>query len=367
MKILFLNIYSGINRRGAESFTNELANRLGRNNSVTLFQAGNQSSKQTVEIKTFNMNVQQPQETLPDSRIGKVQKRLFLDSANRSVLLFTLKTIPLILRSAFELLIPINGFWQLLLLKLFQPFKRYKILVIGNSGPGWDERFNLYLKPDVFVATTEPSAAWAKKIAPWTSVEYIPYAIDKNIFSDAEKVNLNLSEPIILCPSALVTYKRVELAIKAVAHLNRGSLLVLGQGPLKEDLEKKGKQLLGKRFRLMSVPYNEMPKYYKACQLVTLPSSPQENSPMVFLESLAAGKLVVTTDNPRSRWMLEGAGFYCNPEDVDDYALSIERALNENNSVEAKRNIKDARMKFNWEKVVSKYEFIIIKDNDIKK
>src|SRR5690606_11826382 len=92
------------------------------------------------------------------------RKRWFVDEAGLEILKFSLSHIKTIWKEKPDWVIPMNGFWQLLILKCIQPVLGYKILITGHSGPGWDERWNLYLKPDVFVASTGPAAEWAKSV-----------------------------------------------------------------------------------------------------------------------------------------------------------------------------------------------------------
>lgn len=335
MKIAFLNLYSGINNRGAESFSHELANRLRKNHEVKILRG--------VDYKT---PIFQPTHT------GSILKLLFLDRAALSVLIFTLKIFSELWRGNYDWLVPMNGFWQVLLCKLV--FKS-KILITGHSGPGWDEKWNLWFKPDVFVATTEPTAKWAKKISPWTKVVTIPYGIDIEKFAKAKPVSLNLEGPIILCPAASVEYKRVDLTIKAVAKMNNASLLYLGSGPLLPELKVSGEKSLGNRFLNLAVPYEEMPKYYAACDLVTLPSSSQENSPMVFLEAMAAGKLTVTTDTSRARWILGEAGVFVDPADVSAYSRALEEALRINDL----KRVSSQADKYSWNKIIIDYDRLL--------
>lgn len=344
MKIAFLNLYGGSVIRGAETFTQSFSIKLEKKHDVTWYKG---------------YSIKSPLHQFTGNLLQRLKKRLFIDQANLEVLTFTLKQLKDIYKRNFDIVIPINGFWQVLLLKILQPFTHYKILITGHSGPGWDERFNLYLKPNIFIATTKPTLTWAKKTAPWTRSKLIPYGIDVDRFKNVNPVEINLRKPIILCPSALVPYKRIDLAIKATAKLESASLLVLGKGVLENDLEKMGKQLLGNRFQLKSVSYDRMPSYYKSADIVTLPSSPQENSPMVFLESLAANKLVVTTNTQRNHWMLGKAGIYCNPENLDDYTNALRRVLEKKNDQAAYGLIEKELKKFSWTSVASDYHDIL--------
>ncbi|MBI3559341.1 glycosyltransferase [Candidatus Gottesmanbacteria bacterium] len=203
------------------------------------------------------------------------------------------------------------------------------------------------------MATTEPTALWAKKTCPWTKIITIPYGIDG--YKNIKPVKLNLEKPIFLCPAAAVEYKRVDLAIKALAKLGKGSLLYLGTGPLLPALNALGKKLLGKRYLNLTVSYEEMPKYYAAGDVVTLPSSSQENSPMTFLEAMASGKITVVTDAPRPRWILGEAGIYVDPTDITAYAAALQQAINFKN----KKVISLQVQKYSWQKIVPLYEDLL--------
>lgn len=349
IKIAFFNLYSGINNRGAESFVHELARLLAEKHQVDFYSGGVMSIKNVQNI-ILSTKITQPVHDL------NILKLLFLDRASIAVLVFSLKAFLRLWRGNYDWIIPINGFWQVLLCKIINIFRGSKILITGHSGPGWDERWNLYLKPDVFAATTQPSAQWARKACPWTKVVTIPYGIDIETFSKAKPVKLGLERPIILCPAAAVPYKRVDLAIRAVSKLKKGSLLHLGTGPLLGEIREIGERLLGKkRFLSQAVGYENMPEYYAACDIVTLPSSPQENSPMVFLEAMAAGKMTVTTDAPRPRWILGGAGIFIDPENTSAYAKALGEALSKKDEEIVKRQAE----KYAWARILTEYDKLI--------
>lgn len=337
MKIAFLNLYGGINNRGAESFAHELADRLGKFHEVKVFRGID-----------YGVLAVQPTNNLT------ILKLLFLDGAAISVLRFSFKIFGELWRGNYDWIVPMNGFWQVILCKLI--FKS-KILITGHSGPGWDEKWNLWLKPDVFVATTEPTAKWAKKVSPWTNVVRIPYGVDIAKFVRAKPVGLDLERPIVLCPAAAVPYKRIDLAIRAMGKLEKGSLLHLGTGPLLTEIKKLGSEILGsKRFRNITVEYEDIPSYYAACDLVTLPSATQENSPMVFLEAMAAGKMVVTTPNPRSEWILGSMGQYVDPENIGEYAAALKIGLE-------KKVSKNEIARFSWDNIARNYLDLLRKMN----
>lgn len=356
MKITFINLYSGSNNRGAESFTHELAERLAPSHVVKFYSAAPVKSFQRVKNIEIKSKTVPPSEILPANSIRALFKLLFLDPPAISVLVFSLKVLPKIIRDKPDIIVPMNGFWQVVMCKIVQIVTGSKILITGHSGPGWDEKWNLYLKPDVFVATTGPTGEWAKKNCSWTKIVLIPYGVDINKFMNARYVKLNLEKPIVLCPAAAVEYKQVPLAIEAVSAMEKGSLVHLGAGPERDKISDLGLKKLGsRRFLTKQVSTEEMPAYYQAADIVTLPSSFQENSPMVFLEAMATGKFVVTTDAPRPRWILGPAGRYIDPQDTQQYS----QILSDSARIKDNTDVKKQAEKFSWDKIIVEYEKLI--------
>jgi len=354
MKIAFLNLYTGVNKRGAESFSDGLATKLAENHHVTFFMGGHPTGKEKYKVVQLESFIAQPSDSFKGGLLQKMAKRVFLDRSNLAVLLFSIKAFPYLWKGKFQVMRPINGFWQVVICKIIKFFRGGKIIIRGASGPGWDERWNLYLKPDLFVATTPETAAWAKRTCPWTTVEMLPLAVDVEKFSHAKSCKLDLEHPFVLCNAAADSYKRVDFAIKAVAKLPKGSLIHLGEGPQKQEIIKLGSELLGKkRFLSTSVPYDEVPQYYKAADVVVFPSKQQESFGMVLLEAMAAGKMVVATDTSKTRWILGPAGIFVDPENIEEFSKGIEKAL----KVKAdSKEIQNHFEKFTWDTVANEYE-----------
>ncbi len=344
MKIAVLNLYSDLVNRGAESFISDFVTEISKKHGVKLF------SGRDAEINDPAL----PQQGFYGSFIQNFRKRLFIDPANIQVLWFSLKIFPDLVKNKYDLLIPVNGFWQVILCHMVKLLSGGKILITGHSGPGWDERWNLLLKPDVFVASTPELAVWAKKSAPWVRVEVIPYGIYIDQINKARPTKFKLDRPVILCPATLVPYKRVDLAIWAVSKLSKGSLIVLGDGPLKTEIKSLGEKLLGKRFKLDYVDRQTARSYFVSCDIVTLPSDRQESFATVTIEALAAGKPQVVTDLPRRRWTLGEAALYVDPSDTDAYASALLDCQKISASVIAKQ-----AKKYSWHKISAQYEAVL--------
>lgn len=262
-----------------------------------------------------------------------------------------------IIKGRYDIVIPINGRLQSLKVFLGRIIGKYKILISGHSGIGRDDIWNIVVaKPDIFVALTDYMANWARKLAWGSKVVKISNGIDLDKFSpDGEKMRLGLPRPIILSVGALVWYKHHEKVIEAVSKLGRGSVLIVGEGPLKDELKKMGEEKLGKRFMLTSSKYEEMPKVYRACDLFTLPSWDREAFGIVYLEAMACGLGVVAPDDCARREIVGEAGLFTKVTNSVAYANVLKEALNIDWTSKARQQAE----KFSWDKIAKDYEKVM--------
>lgn len=310
MRIVFLNRYQNNIERGAETFVKELAFRL--------------SSKNTVDI-------------LSGKDADSVQK---------------------VLAGKYDIVIAVNGRWQSLKFSIARLIGRYKLLITGHSGIGRDDIWNITVaRPDVFIALTSHMAGWARNWTWGTKVVKIPNGIDLEKFQlGGEKIDLKLEKPIILSVGALTWYKHQEKIISAMAKISRGSLLLVGKGEKKQELEAMGKELLGNRFRIDSFCYQDMPKVYRSCDLFSLPSWDREAFGIAYLEALASGLGVVAPNDASRREIIGNAGLFTNVDNPSEYAKSIDEAL----SIKWLEKARDQAAKFSWEEIAERYEDLML-------
>lgn len=306
MKIAILSRHQKKLERGAEVFVKELALRLSQNHQIDILSGGD---------------------------------------AN---------TISRILAGHYDIVIPINGRLQSLKVSLARFVGKYKVLISGHSGRGWDDIWNIAVcRPDVFVALTEDMATWAKKWAWGNKVVKISNGIDLSKFSpNGEKIEIDLPRPVILSVGALVWYKHHEMVIEAVSRMQKGSVLIVGAGPLKIDLQKKGEEMLPNRFMIMEASNEDMPKIYRSADLFTLPSWDREAFGIVYLESLASGLGVVAPNDRTRKEIIGDAGILVDVENQEKYAEAIRQALDMKWGTKPRQQAE----KFSWEKVAKEYE-----------
>ena len=356
MKIALLHFYSGLVTRGTETFVHELANTLADENQVVVFQAGDplkSARYQTSKIGAFTYRGNSS--LLPETH---TIKRLFLDPPKLKQLLFTIQCLPELLRLKPEIIYPTDSGWQALICSILARLTGAKLVISGHSGPGWDDRWNLLVKPHLFVAFTKHQLRWGQKTTIWQQQFcVIPSGVDLTRFKYAgKKFPASLEKPIILMVAASTPAKRVEQGIRAVSCLKSGSLLLLGQGPLDERINKLGYGLLGeKRFFHTTANPEKIPEYYRAADVFALCSESREAFGTVYLEALATGLPIVATDDESRREILANcAVFVKNVDDEHEYARAITKALKHRPRFR-ERALSRAK-KFTWDKIGNSYQ-----------
>lgn len=329
MNVAFLSFYSGLVERGVERIVKELSTELRSYCTVDVYDAD------SVDFKKSN--------------IASSTSKFFLDRQSRAVFLATKNLLPQLRKRHYDIIVPWNNRWQLLLTKMFTPSR---IVAIGQSGIGWDDRFSLYTFPSHFVGLTTFQSDWAHSVNPFVPISTISNGVRLSTFtSKGLKFPLSLPRPIIASVGALTSFKRHDLAIRAVSKLQKGSLVIVGKGEEYESLNSMGKELLGDKFSIISVPFSDMPKFMRSIDLLTFPTSPVESFGLVLLEAMASNIPIVTTNDPIRKEIVSNAGYFVDPTQITNYSKAIESAL----ETPWKTIPRDRAMQFSWKDIAQDY------------
>jgi glycosyltransferase involved in cell wall biosynthesis len=336
MKIAFLNIYQGKVGRGAETFIKELSQRLAVDFKVDVI-AGNKGA-------------------FPR---WPVLWRFFLDPTGLNILLFTIKSVPQLWKNKYDIVIPSNGGWQVLIVRLITWLYGGKVVVSGQSGIGWEDRVNLWSFPNYFVGTSSRAVNWAKRVNPLVKSVYIPNGVDtKRFVPQCTPHNINLERPIILCVSALTKSKNIDLVIRAVSMIDNISLLVVGDGYLKDEINYLGRRLLNNRFELKTFSHDQMPGVYGCADVFVMVSSEREAFGIVYAEAMASGLPVVARNDEQRREIVGNGGILVdNPENVDELAQALRRAIATTWGDKPRKQAE----KFDWKKIAMQYKQLLLK------
>ena len=351
MKIAFLSFYSGRIDRGVEVATSALAKELSKAHLVTLFQAGERIVPEVQTLRTA-INVNWQRANMSNSWLRKI----YLDYWSRKIAWFTLRCLPNLFRNKYDVIIPTNGGWQVVLIRIVTWIMGKKMVIQGNAGIGFDDFFQLHCFPNYYIAISPAGFRWAKQFAPWTKKTYIPYGVDVSLFKKAQAFTTSLQKPIVLCVAAFIAYKQIELLIKAMEFVPQASLLIIGNGPLEQKLVALGKKILGTRFQLITnVNRNQLIGYHKSAVVFSLPSHRSEGLGIVYIEAMAAGLPVVAPDDHNRREIIGDAGVFVNPVNSEEYAKGLQLALIKNFEDKPLRQAE----KCAWGKIVKQYEEIL--------
>jgi teichuronic acid biosynthesis glycosyltransferase TuaC len=160
---------------------------------------------------------------------------------------------------------------------------------------------------------------------------------------------LGVAGPLIVTPGALIPRKGQSIAIDAVGRIPGATLLVVGDGPDRGALEQQAARLkLTDRIRFLgNRPHAEMPALLAAADVTLLPSA-SEGLANVWVESIACGTPVVTTDIPGAAEAVDGpqAGRLV-ARDPAAAALAVEELLARPPLPD---DVRRSAEKFSWEK-----------------
>jgi len=165
----------------------------------------------------------------------------------------------------------------------------------------------LYRRADCVIVSSPPLADHSTLVSHARRVAVIPFGVDlarhepgrADRAAVAARVRA-LPGPRLLFVGRLVYYKGVDVLIHALARC-RGSLVIVGEGPLRGELEALAhRRGLGARVVFAGrVSDDDLPAYYEAADVFVLPSTAKtEAFGVVQAEAMAAGLPVVSTDLP---------------------------------------------------------------------
>lgn len=386
-KIAMIAPYIGVVNRGAETFVIELAKKMRPLFDVNVFAMGEHAEIKDMTVKVpvvlpvwlkSYQNCVNKLQVLASAGSGVRQKNGLL-KIFRPLVRFIAKAVYHVIyrlqwalpseieqyyftrtvyrkylkHGGYDLLYPNNGYWGAYFSNRVRKNTGIPFIGTGHGGIGTGEKRVLKLRPDVYVTISEEALKWAKKY--YERVICIHNGVDIKRFTPGRpslsKKKLPAEKPSVLCVAALTDFKRQNLLIDAMAKLGRGSLVLIGDGELKEKIENLGREKLGKRFLLARVTYNEMPEIYKYCDLFSLPSK-KEPLGIVYLEALASNKPCVGPDDAVRREVIGNAGIYCNVEDPGEYAKAIDACYKKKwGGLPRKRAIR----LFSWDSISAKY------------
>jgi len=182
----------------------------------------------------------------------------------------------------------------------------------------------------------------------------IPNGVDLDRFrrgpSERQRFGLPAKGRIVLMVSALIRSKNVADGVRALAQVSDATLVVAGDGPLRDEIHKLAAELLPGRFRQLTLPATEMPALYRTADAF-MHLSIDESFGNVFVEALATELPIVAYDTPRTRWIIGDKGFFAGSQAAEDLCSTVSKALRIGRQVSAD----DQVQRFGWDSVGGQY------------
>jgi glycosyltransferase involved in cell wall biosynthesis len=267
-----------------------------------------------------------------------------------------------LLRQPANLIFPCNDYGGLAMAAFVRAIIGTPILFTEHGsflGGGRTLSRNLRFRPDRLVVFHETVAAFVQSLRPSQPVSIIPNGVDLDRFTpEGSCIDFALTRPIVLCVASLARHdhKRVELAIQAMRQLPQASLLLCGNGPDRAYYQALGDELFGsKRFAIRSFSHERMPEVYRSADAFTLPSL-NEPFALSYMEAMASGLPVVTTDDEIRRYIVADAGIVCDVTNPDTYAAALTEVLSGEWGWRARHNA----MRFSWDVIALHYRDLIL-------
>jgi len=334
MKIAILSFYQNKVSRGVETFVHELSLRVDKKFKIEIYQAG------------ADTIIKKPKAIKPN-----LFTYLYLDHHSLLIKRFAKKILNQLSQDPPDILMPLNNGWMSYYSKKFCNQHKTKLILPGFAGISWEDKLNLKLNPDAFVAVAKSRADWARSINKQANIKTINIGVNTNKFKpEGKKYQHNLKSPVVLCIAGPQKYKRVDLAIKAVSQLNNTSLLLVGDQP--KAILNLGKKLLKSRFKHIKVDYKDLPPVYRSADVFTLPSESIEAYGITILEALASNLPVVVNNDPVRKELVGQVGLIIDPANLEEYVKALKLGLTN----DFKNKPRQQALKFSWDRITSQYQ-----------
>lgn len=187
-------------------------------------------------------------------------------------------------------------------------------------------------------------------------VRVVPNGIDPDRFSPEGPTR---SEGELLFVGRLVPYKGVDVLLRALSsQQDAPSLAIVGDGPMRSDLEAQADRLGVDATFLGRVDDDELAPLYRGAELTVLPSvNSQEAFGITLIESMACGTPVVASDLPGVADVAEHGGLVAPPRDPRALARRIDQAL-EADLDDGPALARRVSERFSWEAVAERTEAV---------
>jgi len=179
------------------------------------------------------------------------------------------------------------------------------------------------------------------------------------------KFDIDAETPVVLYSGGLSTQRGLENLIEAMADVPDAVLVVLGEGPLREELESMTVEL-GIDYRVYFsdfVPHEEVPAFITSADIGVVPyehvgMNHYLCSPSKLFHYIMAELVIVGSEFPFLQHVIEGddIGGTFDPDDPESMAAAINAIVENPARLERHReNVAEAKYRYTWENEAEKF------------
>jgi glycosyltransferase involved in cell wall biosynthesis len=278
---------------------------------------------------------------------------------------YSYNLVPLLRHYNPDIIINLSVSIIALFCKYFRSKFKVPFINVGEAGCIYMEVKSAMTRPDAYVALTPAAKKYIEKRVSGLRVEVIPNGVNLSLFSPqgqtlkkdyllskSGNTDLNLTHPFILSSSRLVREKRLDLLIRAVSRLKKGTLILVGDGAAKKKLFNLGCELLKNRIVFAgTISQEELAKLYRLCDVFSLPSH-NEAFGNVIVEAMASGLPVVATNDEGFQWIVgDRGGILVDVTDTKAYAQALNKAYESDFGDGPEKQAQ----RFSWQVVIKEY------------
>jgi len=189
------------------------------------------------------------------------------------------------------------------------------------------------------IVTTQELAAYVSRFVPAAKVHLIPNGVDTTLFAPSERgcrESNGVSSPngvtTILFVGRLTRQKNLARLLEALSVLGKRHPLrlhIIGEGPLRGELEATAARLHVDCTFEGTVPHHTLPDTVNQADLFVLPSL-LEGHPKVLIEAMSCGLPCVVSNCEGNRAVIEHerTGLLFEPTDIADMVVQLECVIN---------------------------------------
>ncbi len=163
------------------------------------------------------------------------------------------------------------------------------------------------------------------------------------------RAGLSVSGAVMIYAGWLIERKRLDIVLDVAERIPELTTLIVGDGPLREQLEKtaKEKSIESRVLFLGQKAPTDMPKYYSAADVLLLPSD-REGWANVLLEAQACGTPVVTRNMGAARDIVtnDEVGRVVDSEDATEIAAAVRTIIQSNT---ARKRVRRHACRYSWD------------------